>query len=72
MAKTILSGEPPLAVAFAARTASRSEMRPSAPRAPPRFVIEVVVPSAASLVVSTTMMPVEVAVTFSANSEVDP
>ena len=60
------------AVLFAAMIASRSEMRPSAPRALPRFVIDVVVPSDTSLVVSTTTMPVELAVTLAANSDVDP
>ena len=70
MLKTISSGEPPLAVLLAAAIASRSEMRPSAPRLLPRLAIEVVVPSTVSLVVSTTMMPLEVAATFAANSEV--
>ena len=40
MAKTILSGVPPLAVLLAAMIASRSEMRPSAPRLLPRLVID--------------------------------
>ena len=66
------SAEPPLAVLLAAAIASRRLMRPSAPRALPRLVIDVVVPSTTSLVVSTTMMPVDVAATLAANSELLP
>ena len=47
-------------------------MRPSVPRALPRLVIELVVPSDNALVVSTTMMPVDEAVTLAANSDVLP
>jgi hypothetical protein len=72
MSNTILSGVPPLAVLFAAAIASRRLMRPSAPRLLPRLVIDVVVPSTTSLVVSTRMMPLAVAVTLAANSELLP
>ena len=72
MSNTILSGAAPLAVLLAAAIASRKLMRPSAPRALPRLTIDVVVPSATSLLVSTRMMPVELAVTLAANSDVLP
>ena len=72
MPKTILSGVAPLAVLLVAVIASRSEMRPSAPRLLPRLVMEVVVPSSVSAVVSTTTTPLAVAITFIANSEVAP
>ena len=72
MSNTILSGAAPLAVLLAAKMASRRLMRPSAPRALPGLAIDVVVPSATSLTVSTTTMPVEVAVTLAANSDVLP
>jgi hypothetical protein len=56
------------AVAFVARIASRSEMRPSAPGLAMRFETEVVVPSALSAVVVTTRRPT--AWTLPANSDV--
>ena len=72
MPKTILSGVAPLAVLLAAVIASRSEMRWSPPRLLPRAVIEVVLPSIVSAVVSTTTTPLAVATTFIANSDVAP
>ena len=61
-----------MAVLLAAVIASRSEMRWSAPRLVPRLAIEVVVPSTVSAVVSTTITPLALAITFMLNSEVAP
>ena len=47
--KTILSTPPTLAVLLAAEMASRSEIRPSAPRFAPSRLIEPRLPSATSL-----------------------
>ena len=70
MLNTMRSGATPLAVLLAAASASRKLIRPSEPRELARLAMDPVLPSATSLVVSTTMMPVLVAITFIANSEV--
>ena len=72
MSKTILSGEPPLAVLLAAMIASRSEIKPSAPLLASSVDRLVVSPSLVSALVSTVIVAcaLDTAATLRANSEV--